>query len=149
VPEQARSEWAEEMSRLALDCAGSCGSDSRKRLRTMWQLLLVAPQPALLKGVVLVSPSRIQALLATEAFDSAATELTGGAYYTASLGPAGHWATVTLPGDEKEGTCTAETFALSLVGALASAFAARAREPLVRLVSPASSARTATRTPAG
>jgi hypothetical protein len=123
------------MSRLALDCAVSCAEDTRKRVRSMWQLLLVAPQPALLKGMVQVSPSRIQALLAAEAFESAAVELTGGANYMTSLGSAGHLASVKLPGDEKEATCTAETFALSVVGALALALAARAKEPLVRLVS--------------
>jgi hypothetical protein len=85
--------------------------------------------------MVQVSPARMQALLAAEAFESAAVELTGGALYTTSLCPAGHLALVRLPDGETEGRCTAETFALSVVGALALALAERAKEPLVQLVS--------------
>jgi hypothetical protein len=101
----------------------------------MWHLLEVAPQSELLKGMNRVSSSRMQALLAAGAFESAAVELTGGAQYTTTLRRARHLASVRLPGDEQKGTCSADTFALSVVGALACALATRAEEPVVRLVS--------------
>src|SRR5579864_1787290 len=51
MPERARAEWSANMSNLALDCAGSCAEDVRKRLRTIWHLLTIAPQTALLQGM--------------------------------------------------------------------------------------------------
>jgi hypothetical protein len=134
MPELTRAEWAEKMSRLARDCAGSCAIAARKHLRTLWQLLEVVPQPVLLEGMRRVSSSRMQALLAEGRFESAAMELTGGASCTTSVGPRGHRASVTLPGDAHPETCAADTFTLSIVGALANALAARAQEPLAHVL---------------
>jgi hypothetical protein len=137
MPEQAREEWSERMFALAIDCAGSCADDGRKRLRAFWQLLAMAPQPALVQGITRVSPGRMQALLSAEAFDCAALEIFGrDGKATISLESGRCTATVILPGDAVQGFCAGSSLAFAVLGAVAVALSQRAKTPMLRIIGP-------------
>src|SRR5690349_1155648 len=130
MPDLARSEWASDMACLSLDCAGSSAEDAKKRTRTLWSLLVQAPQPSLLHGLSLPHPGRMQALLAADACDTAVLEILGPEVeYALSRKPhEDHVASLTLS-DGEEASSPGASPALAVIGALALALSNRASKP--------------------
>lgn len=135
MPDQARSEWAKHMCDLSISCAAAGPEKTGKYVRRLWTLLTIAPQDDVLAGTEIPSPVRMQALLAAQAFESAALEMIGPhARLSISLHPDDHpVATLMLPGLHEE-KCPGANIPLAVAGALASALFHAACRPRLRIV---------------
>ncbi len=113
--------WARAMAELSLACAGSFAPDQVERVRDLVDLLTLAPDPALLTGLVAPDLARIEALLRLNAWEQAVLAmLAADTGYIISRGPNGQYlASVILPGRVEEVTVSGDSMALALAGAAA------------------------------
>jgi hypothetical protein len=117
----ARSEWLLALRELALSCADGADEDTPDRICEMNDLLLVAPEVALLDGLQPVGRAHLAMLLDAGAHDSAVlTMLDRGSGYLLSRNGDGHsLASIALPGTTREKSAAGANPALALIGALA------------------------------
>jgi len=122
---QFKSEWPwpERLAELALACSGSFASEQARLLRDMRELLLAAPVPSMLTGTDMPGATAFEAMLATGSWTSAAFSLLGDECgYMLSRGSGGrHMVSIVLPGRTEESTASADSAALAIIAALATA----------------------------
>jgi hypothetical protein len=124
----ARSEWLRALRDLALDCADGAEEDTGDCVCEMNELLLAAPEAALLDGVQPMAAERLVLMLEAGAHDSVVLTMLGrGAGYLLSRNGDGHsLASIALPGLAREKSAAGANPALALVGALALSLASAA-----------------------
>ena len=119
------AEWRCRLGELALACAGSFPGEEPVRIREICGLMRSAPSAAVLAGLTLPDPSRVDQLIAARAAECVVLAMFGGeAGYLLSRGGSGqHLASVVLPGASEEVNAGGDSLVLALIGALALAWA--------------------------
>lgn len=112
--------WLGEANGIAIACSDCNPQQQGERIRELRRLLLCAPHPIWLEGLIVPAAARLETFLATHAWESAALSFLGhDAGYLFSRGSDGnHLASIILPGWPTEVTASASTTALAIVGAL-------------------------------
>jgi hypothetical protein len=125
------SGWRQQLSELALACAGSFPADEVQRLMELRRLLASAPAPSMVRGLAVPSSERLNQLIAVDASESAALAMLGpDCGYLLSRGAGGqHLASIILPGAEEEMSAGGDSTALALVSAVALALIEAESEP--------------------
>ncbi|MEP7222205.1 MAG: hypothetical protein ABI673_06010 [Novosphingobium sp.] len=115
------SDWSARLADMALACADAFPCEQARRLRELRELL--ASAPSLLSSITVPDRATYAALLRAEAWESAALSLLGDdCGYMLSRGTGGRvMASIVLPGADEESTASADTAALAIAAALATA----------------------------
>lgn len=118
----SHAQWCRGLRDVARACPHVPASQQEKLIRKMGDLLMRAPEQAALAGVTVPDRFRLEALLAARSWETAALALLGeeAGYLVSRSGSGCHLASILLPERLEETTCTGNTLALALVGALAS-----------------------------
>ncbi len=126
--------WCERLADLATACAGSFAEEEAERVRDLRELLAEAPEPSLIRGLIVPGSEQVESLIAAQASAAAVLAMFGpNAGYLLSRGATGlHAASAYLPGANAEVTAIGDSLALALVGAVAQALVDRRseREPV-------------------
>lgn len=116
-----RREWVAALHILAVNCTESDPHESRHCIRRMNELLMIAPEEALVSGLRAIDPPRLEALLVLDAHETAAMSmLIEDVGYMLSRGHDGSSVATVVPkltGEETSGV--GATPALALIAALA------------------------------
>jgi hypothetical protein len=140
----ARSDWLQHLRELAVRCSDGPDEDTPECVTLMNELLLVAPEPALLDGLQPLAPTRLALMLKVGAHDSAVLKMLdrGSGYLLSRSGDGHSMASIALPATAREKSAAGVNPAMALVGALAlsltsAAASARVATPRSRLSAPA------------
>lgn len=116
-----RKDWIDQLADFSLACLGSTPEQQGDRLQEFNDLLIMAPEIALIDGVRPMTPDACDLLIGAGAFETAALSLLDGTAYIISCGRGGHMVTVMLPGSGEERSVMGDTLALAMLSALAQA----------------------------
>ncbi|MDE2597268.1 MAG: hypothetical protein KGL44_10365 [Sphingomonadales bacterium] len=121
--------WIARLDALARDCADAERTEQPRLLREARDVLRLAPHQVSTPFGLIADPHRFEALIAAQAFESAALALLGGeaGYMISRGGGQTHLASVILPGMTEDVTAEAASAALALLSAQAAALAAITR----------------------
>ena len=121
----ARDEWLRNLRDLGMNSPLNAPTSAARRVRDLNELILKAPEQALVDGLRPVDPMRLEAMLACGAADAAVLAMfaEGASYMISRSGEEMIIATVTLPATVQEKSASGNVPALALVGALARALA--------------------------
>ena len=122
-PHLTLSEWHGRLDDLACDSVLAGADEQCLQLRAFHELMLRAPDWALLDGIVVPSTARVEELLRYQAFEAAALAFVDTrAGYMVSRGSGGLYiASVALSGHAAEASASGATLALALLAAIAAA----------------------------